>query len=626
MATNVIHRLEDLWETPRTLWGSLATVDHKKIGVRYLVTAFAFLIAGGIEAGLIRLQLARADQSLFSPNTYNQIFTMHGVTMIFWYASPVLSGFGNYLIPLLIGSRDMAFPRLNAFSYWTFLFSGLFLYGGLAVGQMPTGGWFAYVPYTSRFAPGLGMDFYALGLIFLTISTTAGAINFIVTILRMRAVGMAVSRMPLLNYSTLTTSFVIVFSLPPLTAACLMLELDRRWATHFFDPALGGSAILWQHLFWFFGHPWVYIVFLPATGMMSMLIPTFCRRPIVGYPFVATATVLTGVVGFGVWVHHMFATGMNQLSMSFFSAASMTISIFTAVQVFAWIATMWKGRPVLKTPMLFAIGFIASIVIGGLNGIVTAAIAFDWQITDTYFVVSHLHYVLFGANVMPVLAALYYWYPKMSGRMMSETLGVWSFWLTFVGLNVTFFPMQILGILGMPRRIYTYPSGLGWENLNMAETIGAGVLVVGLALTLWNVIVSLRRGAPAGPDPWKGDTLEWSMPSPPPAYAFVHLPTVRTRSPLWDEHDEFADPRNQRLLAGPGRLTPVTGWLDAEPTGIASMPEDTIVPLVCALAIAAVFVAVLLKAIAVGIVLALVTFLVAAAWLRPEPEPRAENV
>lgn len=381
MSTAVQERLTQIWETPHTFTGWLSSVDHKEIGRRYLVTAFLFLIVGGLEALVMRLQLARADQHLLDPETYDQFFTMHGITMIFWYASPILSGFANYVIPLMIGARDITFPRLNAFSYWAFLLSGLFLYGSVLIIQSPHAGWFAYVPYTTAaYSPDYGMDFYALALIFLTISTTVGAINFIVTILRLRAPGMTISRMPLFLYSTLTISFTIVFSLPALTVACVFLELGRRWGTHFFDIPHGGLALLWQQLFWIFGHPWVYVIFLPATGMISMLLPVFSRRPIVGYPYVALATVLTGVVGFGVWLHHMFAVGMSQMSMSFFSAASMTISIFSAVQVFAWLATVWKGRPIPTASFHFAMGFIAAFVIGGLNGIVTAVIPVDWQV------------------------------------------------------------------------------------------------------------------------------------------------------------------------------------------------------------------------------------------------------
>lgn len=617
-------KLLETWERPKNLWGWLATVDHKEIGRRYLVTAFVFLLIGGIEALIMRLQLARGEQALLTPEQYNQLFTMHGVTMIFWYAQPILSGFGNYLIPLMLGTRDMAYPRLNAFTYWTFLLSGLFLYVSPFLGQSPHGGWFAYVPYTDRlYSPGLGMDFYALALLFLTISTTAGAINFITTIFRLRAPGMSISKMPLMMYSTLTTSFASVLSLPALSAALICLELDRNWHTRFFEIARGGSPILWQHFFWFFGHPWVYIIFLPATGMMTMLFTTFSRRPIVGYPYIAASTVLTGVVGFGVWVHHMFAAGLTQLSMSFFSAASMTISIFSAVQVFAWIATMWKGKPVMKTPMLFGTGFIALLVIGGLNGIVTAIIPFDWQLTDTYFVVSHLHYVLVGTNMFPVFAAFYYWLPKMTGRMLSERIGRWSFWTMFIGLNMVFFPMHIMGLAGMPRRIYTYPARLDWEWMNLVSTAGAFVLAIGILLSIWNFFRSQRYGLVAGDNPWNADTLEWATTSPPVVYAFEHLPLVRTRNPLWDEFDEFDDPLDERTLATDEHMVFATSWLDASPVAIAKFPEFTVLPLVTAIVIAGFFTAALLKSVSVAIAIAVVIFVAAGVWLWPK-EPKKE--
>src|SRR5579885_3444254 len=549
MSANVQEQLERVWETPKTFWGWLATVDHKEIGKRYIVTALAFLALGGGEALAMRIQVAGPDKTIVGAQAYMQLFTMHAITMIFWYASPILSGFANYLIPLMCGARDMAFPRLNAFTYWSFLLSGLFLYSGLLFSQAPHAGWFAYVPLTlTAYSPSWGMDFFALALIFLTISTTAGAINFIVTILHLRAPGMAVSKMPLFFYSTLTISFAIVASLPALTVANIFLELDRQWGTHFFNIAEGGVALMWQQLFWIFGHPWVYVIFLPATGMISMLLPAFCRRPFVGYPYVAIATVLTGVAGFGVWVHHMFAVGMPQMSMTFFSAASMTISIFSAVQVFAWIATMWKGHPVLMSPTYFALGFIALLVIGGLNGIVTALIPVDWQLHDTYFVVSHLHYVLVGANMFPVFAAFYYWWPKMTGRMLDERQGKISFWIMFIGLNLTFFPMHLLGILGMPRRIYTYLPHMGLTTLNMIVSIGAFTLAFGILLSFVNFFWSLRHGIIADKNPWRADSLEWSTESPPEPYGSVHLPTVATRHPLWDDHDEEEDPTGERIL------------------------------------------------------------------------------
>ncbi len=618
MPSTAEERLTQIWETPHTLWGLLSTVDHKKIGKRYLATAMGFLVVGGIEALIMRIQLARSQAGLLTPEEYNQIFTMHALTMILWYASPILSGFANYLIPLMIGARDMAFPRLNAFTYWSFLFSGLFLYGSAFIGQSPHAGWFAYVPYTSKtYSPGLGMDFYALSILFLTISTEAGAINFIVTIFRLRAPGMAVSKMPLFLYSTLTVSFSIVLALPALTAACVFLELDRQWGFHFFDVAHGGAPLLWQQLFWIFGHPWVYVIFLPATGMISMLLPVFSRRPIVGYPYVALSTVLTGLVGFGVWVHHMFAVGMSHLGMSFFSAASMTISIFSAVQVFAWLATVWNGRPVATTAFKYAMGFIALLVIGGLNGIATAVIPLDWQIHDTYFVVSHLHYVLVGTNVFPVIAAFYYWLPKITGRMMNERTGTISFWVTFIGINLTFFPMHVLGIEGMTRRVYTYPGGLGWDSLNMLATAGAFVMSFGVLISVVNFFRSLRYGEIAGRNPWNADTLEWSTESPPSPYGSVHIPTVVTRNPLWDDWEEEHDERGERIL-DQGRLTLSSTALDAEPVALARMPEDSIIPLFMALAMTLFFTAILLKMLWLALGATILIAGITAAWLWPQ--------
>jgi cytochrome c oxidase subunit I len=581
-------RLEQIWETAPGLLGVLGTVDHKAIGKRYLVTAFLFLILGGLEASAMRLQLAGPERHLLGPEQYNQLFTMHGVTMIFLYASPILSGFSNFLWPLLLGSRDMAFPRLNALSYWVFLFAGLFLYSSFLVGQAPDRGWFAYVPLTEgTYSPGLNMDFYALGLILLTVSTTVGAINFIVTAFTMRAPGMSVNRLPIFMWGTLTTSFSVLFALPALTAACVFLYFDRRFGMHFFDTAAGGHPLLWQHLFWIFGHPWVYIIVLPAMGMVSDYLPVFCRRPLVGYTFVALATVSTGILGFGVWAHHMFATGLPAVSTTFFSAASMVITLPSAVAVFAWIATIWHGRPVLRTPFLFAAGFVVLFVIGGVSGVATAAVPFDWQLTDTYFVVAHLHYVLIGINLFAVIGAFYFWLPKMTGRMLSERLGRWNFWVMFVGFNVAFLPMHLTGLMGMPRRIYTYPAGLGWDTLNLLTTIGSFVFALGLLLFLVNVWWSRRNGAVAGPNPWDAPTLEWSIPSPPPPYNFAVIPTVESRHPLWEA--ELGEGARSRLDVGPtldqGRETLGTSALDAEPEQVLRMPEDSLWPLLLGLAL-----------------------------------------
>lgn len=623
MATATIEqRLEELWETPKTLYGKLSTVDHKEIGWRYIVTAMVFLVVGGVEALIMRLQLAGPNGHLLGPETYNQFYTMHGTTMIYWYAFPILAGFGNYLVPLMIGARDMALPRVNAFGYWTFLFSGLFLYASLLLDNAPHAGWFAFAPYTlTQFSPGLGMDFFALALVLLTVSTTAGAINFLVTIFQLRAPGMTISKMPLFMYSSITTYFSVVFSLPALTAALLFLELGRKWGFPFYNTALGGHALLWQQLFWFFAHPWVYIIFIPATGMISMMVPTFARYPIVGYPYIAMATILTGFVGFGVWLHHMFAVGAPHMSMTAFSAASMMISVFTAIQVFAWIATLWKGRPVMSTAFLFVLGFIALLVVGGLNGVVTAVIPVDWQLTQTYWLPAHIHYVVIGGNLFPVFAAFYFWMPKITGRMMNETAGKWSFWLMFIGMNVAFFPMQLLGIIGMPRRIYTYLPHLGFSGMNLTATIGAFILGLGIAISIINFFVSSRSGAIAGNNPWNADGLEWSIDSPPKPYAFVRIPTVVSRHPLWDDYDEYYDPNDERVF-DQDRFTLSTTWRDAEPVSLARMPEDTITPLLLALTISLAFVGILVTNLWIALAGVILSFAAEAAWLWPKHPPK----
>jgi cytochrome c oxidase subunit I+III len=620
----IAQRLQRQWETAPGLWGWLCSVDHKQIGLRYIVTSFLFLLAGGIEAAVIRLQLARPDQHLLTPEQYNQLFTMHGVTMIFLYALPVLSGFSNFLWPLILGSRDMAFPRLNALSYWVFLAAGLFLYASFPLGRAPDAGWFNYVPYSSLdYNPGINIDVYALGMLLLGISTTVGSINFIVSLLRTRAPGMSINRVPILVWGTLTASVGNLLAVPAVSLAFLMLWMDRQFGTHFFDPTGGGQPLLWQHLFWMFGHPWVYAIVLPAMGIVSDGLPTFCRRPLVGYTAVALATVTTMVLGFGVWVHHMFATGLPPVSLSFFSAASFAIVIPSAVAVFAWLGTIWTGRPVFRTPFLFFAGFVVLFVIGGLSGFMTAAVPVDRQLTDTYFVVAHLHYVIVGINVFAVAGGIYYWFPKFTGRMMNERLGHWSFWVMFIGFNVGFFPMHLLGLLGMPRRIYTYGAGMGWGPINLVVSAGAYVFAVGVLLLLVNVVRSLRHGLAAGPNPWDAPTLEWSTPSPPPPYNFLVIPTVASRNPLWEDR---MDDREQRsildagLLLDQGRETLGSTALDAEPDVILRMPGDSPAPLLLAIALCGVFGALLVHRWWVSGGFALLMGLAILVWLWPERE------
>ena len=619
MATDV-QRLERSWAESTGVFAWLGTVDHKRIGVRYLVTASLFFLAGGLEAALIRAQLARPEQRLLSPEAYNQVFSMHGLTMIFLFVTPMLSGFGNYMVPLMIGARDMAFPRLNAFGYWVFLASGLFLYSGLVLGTAPDNGWFNYAPLSLRaYSDGPNIDFYAIGLIFLGISTTAGAINFIVTILKLRAPGMSINRMPLFCWAVLATSLSIVFAIPSLTVASGLLELQREWGFHFFDVAGGGDPVLWQHLFWIFGHPDVYIIFLPAVGIVSTIVPVFSRRPMIAYTWVALATMATALLGFGVWVHHMFAVGLPQVSMTFFAAASTIIAIPSGIQVFAWLGTMVKGRPLVRTPFLYVIGFVVTFVVGGLSGVMFAAIPFDQQVTDSYFVVAHFHYVLFGGAVFPIFAAIHYWLPKITGRMYDERLGVASFWLVFVGFNVAFFPMHVSGLLGMPRRVYTYPSGMGWDVTNLLSSIGSVVLVLGTVTILVNVVRSWLAGPPAGPDPWGANTLEWATSSPPPPYNFERIPVVRSADPLWDGESGPSD-----LVLPEGHATPATMPLDADPAAVLEMPAESLAPLLAAAAIVLVCIGLVAHLDLLAVVAGVAAALVLAFWHGPREAASVE--
>jgi cytochrome c oxidase subunit I len=599
------HVAHVVWKESPGLLGFFSSVDHKRIGVRYIVTAFIFFFLAGLQALVMRAQLAGPDGHVVGPQTYNELFTMHGVSMIFLFNTPVLAGFGNYLLPLQLGTRDMAFPRLNALSYWVYLLSGIFMYSSYLVGRPPDGGWFAYVPLTAKaFTPGLNIDFWALGVIFTGISTTVGAVNFIVTIFKMRAPGMTVNRMPIFAWSILSMALMVLFAVPAVTLSAALLEADRIFGTAFYDAARGGSPLLYQHLFWFWGHPEVYILFVPAAGMVSMILPVFSRRPLSGYLWVATSLIAIGFISFGVWVHHMFATGMPALAMSLFAAASLLIVLPSGVQFFAWIATLWRGRVELTTPFLFCLGFLLIFLLGGITGVMVAVMPFDWQVHDSYFVVAHFHYVLNGAVVFPIFGALYFWVPKMTGRLLSERLGKLSFWTMFVGFNLTFFPMHILGFLGMPRRIYTYPDGLGWGGINMLVSVGGALFGLGTGLTLLALLLGWRRGEPAGADPWKADTLEWSTTSPPPHYNFLVIPEVTGRHPLWEDGGVIPAPAGPAMgsQGAVAKETPITTGLDAAPHETMGIPEDTYSPFLLALGIGVVFAGLLIKGPAVGVV------------------------
>jgi len=513
----------------------VATVDHKRIGILYLVTALFFFCVGGIEALIIRLQLARPNGTLVSAETFNQLFTMHGTTMIFLVVMPTLVGFGNYLVPLMIGARDMAFPRLNAMSYWLLPFGGCLLHFSVMAGGAPAAGWFAYAPLTETpFSSTQGTDYWVLALLVLGVGSVATAINFIATILTLRAPGMTMGRVPLFVWMTFVTSFLVILALPILNASIVLLLVDRQLDAHVFLASGGGNAILWQHFFWTFGHPEVYIMALPAFGMISEIIPVFSRKPIFGYEFVAASTVAIAILSFGVWAHHMFAVGLGHTADIFFAGGSMLIAIPTGVKIFNWIATMWGGSIRFTTAMLFATAFLVEFVIGGLSGITFAAAPIDWQVTDTYYVVAHFHYVIFGGTAFATLGGIYYWFPKMSGRRLDERLGKANFWLMVLGFNTTFFVQHILGILGMPRRVFTYPDLPYWGVLNMVSTVGACLMGLASLVLVANIVFSLKRGKLAGDNPWDGWTLEWATTSPPPHDNFAEVPQIHGRRPLWD--------------------------------------------------------------------------------------------
>lgn len=520
----------------------LTTVDHKKIGLMYIGSALIFLVAGGVEALLMRIQLAVPNNHFVSPQVFNQLFTMHGTTMVFFVGMPILFGFGNYLIPLMIGARDMAFPRLNAFSFWISFFGGLLLYysyfggsGMYGAGSAPDVGWFAYAPLTARvFSPGHSTDYWTLSILLSGIGSIGTSLNIVATVLSMRCPGMKLNRMPLLVWLYLVTSFLVFVAVSPLTAAQIMLMLDRYLGAHFFDTQAGGSAVLWMHFFWIFGHPEVYVLVLPPFGFASEIIPVFSRKAIFGYPAMVAASVGIGFVSLTVWAHHMFTVGLGPSGNAFFTFSTMVISVPTGIKIFNWLATLWGGKIHFEVPMLFSLAFLFQFVVAGLTGIMLSVSPFDWQLGNSYFVVAHFHYVLVGAILFMVFAGFYYWYPKMTGRMLDKKLGLWHFWLFVIGFHLTFDLMHVPGLLGMPRRIYTYEADRGWAGLNMAVSIGGAIQGIATLIFVYNLVHSYFKGKEAGADPWDAWTLEWATASPPPVYNFAETPSVESRRPLWD--------------------------------------------------------------------------------------------
>jgi cytochrome c oxidase subunit I+III len=582
--------LDATWADPPGFFGWFCAINHKSIAKRFIVTCLVFFALGGLLAAVMRTQLSRPENNIVGPDMYNQLFTMHGSTMMFLFAVPVMQAVAGYLLPLMLGTRSVAFPRLNAYAYWIFLFGGVMLYVAFLTNTGPDAGWFAYVPLSGPdYSPGKRMDMWAQMITFTELSALLEAVIIITTIFKFRAPGMTMNRIPLFAWSMLVVAFMILFAMPSVMLSSTALIMDRLIGTHFYNPAEGGDPLLWQHLFWFFGHPEVYLIFIPGLGFMSSIIPTFSRRPQFGYSAMVLSVITTSFLAFGLWVHHMFATNVPEMGKSFFTAMSLLIAIPTAIQIYCWIATMWTGRINLKTPMLYALSFFFILTLGGLTGLMLGSVPLDVEVHDTYFVVAHLHYVLLGGAVFPLFGALYYWYPKIMGRMMGETLGRWSFWLMFIGFNVAFFPMHILGLHGMPRRMWTYQAGMGWDGLNLLATLGAYTLAFGILLTLINAVRSAMAGVPAPANPWGAGTLEWTTSSPPPICNFHAIPVVHGRDPAW-QPAPAGSPAIVSGLAADAREQLVTSVIDALPDHRSLFPTPSPWPFLAAVATTILFI------------------------------------
>mgnify|MGYP002717121830 CR=1 FL=1 len=600
-------------------WGALAAVNHTSVGLRFMVTGLGFFAIGLLLAMLMRTQLALPNQELIGPHLYNQLFTMHGTVMMFLFAIPVLEGLAMYLVPKMIGTRDLVFPRISAMGYYCYLFGGIILVSSLVMGIAPSTGWFMYTPLSdATYAPGPGSDFWLLGITFVEISALSAGIELVVSILRTRAPGMTLSKMPLFCWYILVMALMIVFGFPPLILASILLELERAAGWAFFDATRGGDSLLWQHLFWLFGHPEVYIIFLPAAGIISTLIPVFARRPIVGYRWTVLSAITTGFISFGLWVHHMFTVGIPQLAQAFFSVASMLVGVPTGIQIFCWLATLWAGKVSYSLPMLWIFGFLVTFVCGGLTGVMLALVPFNWQVHDTHFVVAHLHYVLIGGMLFPLIAGFYYWLPHFSGKMPSHKLGRWGFWLTFIGFNLTFLIMHVTGLLGMPRRVYTYDTGLGWDLPNLISSVGGFVMVIGLAVILLDVILHFRFGSKASVNPWNADTLEWATSTPPGAYNFISIPTINTRHPLWDDPDlpvDIAEGKYALTELDHGRRDILgTDPITAKVREIIHLPTNSWIPLQVATAIGVVCISLLSRNYEFALFAAVVSLLMILRW------------